>query len=79
VTVPMAEEVTSPNDMLMISPGSTSPFITMLPADKKKDYLFRTCPSDALQGVVLGKLAASLYKSNPFSFHLFVLNTICLS
>ena len=35
----------------------------MLPADKKKDFLFRTCPSDALQGVVLGKLAASLYKS----------------
>ena len=63
VTVPVAEEVTSPNDMLMISPGSTSPFITMLPADKNKDFLFRTCPSDALQGVVLGKLAASLYKS----------------
>lgn len=63
VTVPVAEDVTSPNDMLMISPGSTSPFITVLPADKKKDFLFRTCPSDALQGVVLGKLAASLYKS----------------
>jgi ABC-type branched-subunit amino acid transport system substrate-binding protein len=63
VTVPVAEEVTSPNDMLMISPGATSPFITMLPADRKKDFLFRTCPSDALQGVVLGKLAASRYKS----------------
>ena len=63
VIVPVAEEVTSPNDILMISPGATSPFITMLPADKNKDYLFRTCPSDALQGVVLGKLAASLYKS----------------
>jgi ABC-type branched-subunit amino acid transport system substrate-binding protein len=63
VIVPVAEEVTSPNDMLMISPGATSPFITLLPADKDKDYLFRTCPSDALQGVVLGKLAASLYKS----------------
>jgi ABC-type branched-subunit amino acid transport system substrate-binding protein len=25
--------------------------------------LFRTCPSDTLQGVVLGKLAASLYKT----------------
>jgi ABC-type branched-subunit amino acid transport system substrate-binding protein len=63
VIVPVAEEVTSPNDMLMISPGATSPFISMLPADKKKDFLFRTCPSDALQGVVLGKLAAGLYKS----------------
>jgi ABC-type branched-subunit amino acid transport system substrate-binding protein len=63
VTVPVAESVTCPNNVLMISPGSTSPFITVLPADNKKDFLFRTCPSDALQGVVLGKLAAGLYKS----------------
>ncbi|MBL0714619.1 MAG: ABC transporter substrate-binding protein [Desulfosarcina sp.] len=63
VTVPVAESVTCPNDILMISPGSTSPFISVLPEDKKKDFLFRTCPSDALQGVVLGKLAASLYKT----------------
>ena len=63
VTVPVAETVTCPNNILMISPGSTSPFITVLPADSKKDFLFRTCPSDALQGVVLGKLAASLYKT----------------
>ncbi len=63
VTVPVAESVTCPNNVLMISPGSTSPFITVLPADTNKDLLFRTCPSDALQGVVLGKLAASMYKS----------------
>ncbi|MDM8552004.1 ABC transporter substrate-binding protein [Desulfobacterales bacterium HSG2] len=63
VIVPIAESVTCPADMLMISPGATSPFITDLPADRDKDFLFRTCPSDALQGVVLGKLAASLYKS----------------
>lgn len=63
VTVPVAESVTCPNDILMISPGSTSSFISFLPEDKKKDFLFRTCPSDALQGVVLGKLAASLYKT----------------
>ena len=63
VTVPVAKSVTCPNDTLMISPGSTSPFISVLPEDKQKDFLFRTCPSDALQGVVLGKLAASLYKT----------------
>ncbi len=63
VIVPVAELVTCPDNTLMISPGATSPFITGLPQDQEKDLLFRTCPSDALQGVVLGKLAASLYKT----------------
>lgn len=63
VIVPLAESVTCPNNMLMISPGATSAFISVLPADKDKDFLFRTCPSDALQGAVLGNLAAGLYKT----------------
>ena len=63
VIVPVAESVTCPNNILMITPGATSPFITDLPEDKEKDFLFRTCPSDALQGAVLGKLAAGLYKT----------------
>jgi ABC-type branched-subunit amino acid transport system substrate-binding protein len=63
VTVPVAEAVTGPSNILMISPGSTSPYITDLPEDKEKDFLFRTCPSDAIQGAVLGKLAAGLYKT----------------
>lgn len=63
IIVPVAESVTSPHNILMITPGATSPFITVLPQDKDKDLLFRTCPSDALQGVVLAKLAASLYKT----------------
>ena len=73
VTVPVAESVTSPNGVIMISPASTSPLITVLPADRGKDFLFRTCPSDALQGVIAGKLAASynktasvLYVNNPY-------------
>lgn len=73
VTVPVAESVTSPNNVIMISPASTSPLITVLPADQNKDFLFRTCPSDALQGVIAGKLAASynktasvLYVNNPY-------------
>jgi ABC-type branched-subunit amino acid transport system substrate-binding protein len=63
VIIPVAEAVTIPKNVLMISPGATSPYITDLPEDKEKDMLFRTCPSDKLQGVVLGKLAASLYKT----------------
>jgi ABC-type branched-subunit amino acid transport system substrate-binding protein len=34
-----------------------------LPADKKKDYLFRTCPSDSLQGVISGMLDAGMYRT----------------
>lgn len=63
VIVPVAESVTLPSGVLMITPGATAAVISVLPADEGKDLLFRTCPSDALQGVVLGKLAASLYGS----------------
>ncbi len=73
VTVPVAESVTCPNNVIMISPASTSPLLTVLPSDQKNDFLFRTCPSDDLQGVVAGKLAASynktaaiLYVNNPY-------------
>jgi len=73
VTVPVAESVTCPNNVIMMSPASTSPLITILPADQGKDFLFRTCPSDALQGVIAGRLAASynktaavLYVNNPY-------------
>ena len=63
VTVPVAESVTCPSGVVHISPASTSPLITVLPADKKADVLFRTCPSDALQGVLSGKLGASFSKT----------------
>lgn len=74
VTIPVAESVTIPNRVLQISNASTSPLITVLPADRGQDYLFRTCPSDALQGVVLGqvareqgyKSACALYVNNPY-------------
>jgi ABC-type branched-subunit amino acid transport system substrate-binding protein len=73
VTVPVAESVTCPNGVVLMSPASTSPLITVLPADQNKDFLFRTCPSDALQGVIAGKLCASynktaavLYVNNPY-------------
>ncbi len=63
VTIAVAESVTIPNGVLQISPASTSPLITYLPADKGKDLLFRTCPSDALQGVAAGQIAAKRYKT----------------
>jgi len=58
VTLPIAESVAIPKQVPQISNASTSPLITVLPADEGKDFLFRTCPSDALQGIILGKLAA---------------------
>jgi ABC-type branched-subunit amino acid transport system substrate-binding protein len=63
VTLAVAESVTLPNNVILISPASTNPLMTVLPADEGKDLLFRTCPSDALQGVVAGKLAASYNKT----------------
>jgi len=74
VTIPVAESVTIPNGVVQISPASTSPLISILPADKGKDLLYRTCPSDALQGVIAGKLARELghktasvlYVNNPY-------------
>lgn len=74
VTVPIAESVTIPNQVPQISYASTSPLITSLPADEGQDFLFRTCPSDALQGVVLAALAQAegyenisvLYVNNPY-------------
>jgi ABC-type branched-subunit amino acid transport system substrate-binding protein len=63
VTQPVAESVTCPNNVIMISPASTSPLLSVLPADKGKDFLFRACPSDALQGIVSGKVAASFSKT----------------
>lgn len=63
VTLAVAESVTIPSEVILISPASTNPLMTVLPADEGKDLLYRTCPSDALQGVVAGKLAASYNKT----------------
>lgn len=71
VTIPVAQSVCIPKKVMQVSYASTSPQITAMEDD---DYLFRTCPSDALQGVVAGKLAyelgyrtaATLYVNNPY-------------
>jgi ABC-type branched-subunit amino acid transport system substrate-binding protein len=55
VTIPVAESVTIPNQVIQISPASTSPAITDIADD---GYLWRTAPSDAFQGVVLAQALA---------------------
>ncbi|MGI8726858.1 MAG: ABC transporter substrate-binding protein [Solirubrobacterales bacterium] len=49
-TIPVGQSVASRQQIPLISPASTSPEITDLPDD---GYVFRTAPSDALQGQVL--------------------------
>ncbi|MGE3539192.1 MAG: ABC transporter substrate-binding protein [Candidatus Tectimicrobiota bacterium] len=71
VTIPVATSVTIPAGIVQISPASTSPQMTDL---QDQDWLFRTCPSDALQGKVSGRLArtlgwqtvATVFVNNPY-------------
>jgi len=71
VTIPVATSVTIPSGIVLISPASTSPQITDL---QDSDFVFRTCPSDALQGKVSGRLArelgfqavSTIYVNNPY-------------
>ncbi len=55
VTIPIARTVSSVEGVPQISTASTSPVITTL---EDNGFLFRTTPSDALQGAVLGELVA---------------------
>lgn len=48
-------DITIPNDVVMVSPASTSPVITTLEDD---DLVWRTIPSDALQGPALAQIVA---------------------
>ncbi|WP_018719386.1 ABC transporter substrate-binding protein [Arhodomonas aquaeolei] len=54
VTIPVAQSVSKSNKIPQISGASTSPVITTL---DDGDYLFRTVPSDAFQGVALAQIA----------------------
>jgi len=54
VTIAVAEGVTVPNKIVMISPASTSPGLTEV---NDNDFLYRTVLSDAAQGVVLAQWA----------------------
>jgi branched-chain amino acid transport system substrate-binding protein len=55
VSLAVAESVTGPNQILQISPASTSPALT---AANDNDFLFRTPISDAAQGLVLAQMVS---------------------
>ena len=61
VTIPVAQSVTSQQQVVQISPASTSPVITGL---DDNDFLFRTVPSDAPQGVAMSELVNEADYSN---------------
>jgi ABC-type branched-subunit amino acid transport system substrate-binding protein len=54
VTLAVAQAVAIPKQRLIVSGASTAPAITTLADD---DFVFRTTPSDASQGVVLARVA----------------------
>jgi branched-chain amino acid transport system substrate-binding protein len=57
-TIPMAQSVTIPNKIVQISPTSSAPQLTTI---KDNGYLWRTYPSDALQGKVLAQAAVEAF------------------
>lgn len=71
VTLPVAEAVTGPANIVQISSSATSPALTVA---NDNDFLFRTTISDAAQGVVLAGLAqeqgytsaCTLYTNNAY-------------
>ena len=71
VTIPVAQSVSSSEQVPQISPASTSPVITGL---EDQDFMFRTVPSDAFQGVALATLVqdagyqnvATVYVNNDY-------------
>jgi ABC-type branched-subunit amino acid transport system substrate-binding protein len=72
VNVPVSQEVFIPNEMVGCSPSSTALSVSNLEDD---DYIFRTAPSDFLQGRVLAQVAgerlgnssaATLYVNNDY-------------
>lgn len=70
-TTAVLNNVVRPNGVVMISPSATSPALTTIEDD---GYFFRTAPSDARQGVVIGEIlvergirtAALTYTNNDY-------------
>ncbi len=54
VTIQVANSVTIPNEIVQCSPASTSPTISTL---EDNDFIYRTPPTDALQGQVMAQVA----------------------
>lgn len=75
VSAAILTSVTAGSNVVQISPSSTSPMFTELAEQgRTHGYWFRTCPSDALQGVAMARLAtdagirnvAVLYLNNAY-------------
>ena len=54
INIPVSKQVFIPNETVGISPSSTALTVTTL---DDNDYIYRTAPSDALQGKVLAQIA----------------------
>lgn len=72
INLPVSKQVFIPNEVVGISPSSTALSVTNL---DDNDYIYRTAPSDALQGQVLGQIAdeelgvdtaATMYVNNDY-------------
>lgn len=72
INIPVSKQVFIPNGIVGISPSSTALSVTTL---DDNDYIYRTAPSDALQGKVLGQIAdeelglqtaATMYVNNDY-------------
>jgi ABC-type branched-subunit amino acid transport system substrate-binding protein len=61
VSIPVARSVSSKEKVPQISPASTSPVITGL---EDNDFMFRSVPSDALQGVALAEVVGEAGYTN---------------
>lgn len=79
VTVAVATSAALPSQVLQVGYGTTSPLVSVLPEDRDRDLLFRTSPSDLLQGKVAAQLAtgqiidghkfktaSTIYINNPY-------------
>lgn len=72
INIPVSNQVFIPNEVVGISPSSTALSVTSL---EDNDYIYRTAPSDALQGSVLAQIAredlghetaATMYVNNDY-------------
>lgn len=79
VTVAIATSSALPAQVLQVGYGTTSPLVSVLPEDRERDLLFRTTPTDLLQGKVAAQLArgkiidghkfetaSTIYINNPY-------------
>jgi len=64
VNVPVSQEVLIPNEVVGCSPSSTALSVTNLEDD---DFIFRTAPSDRLQGRVMAQVASERLESGTAS------------